>query len=357
LKFGFINAIMDNNITFISMRMSGHAGPSGYDRLADFLEADVIYPISDWTIPKRLLLKCLDFIPKHSASLWYHRRELSAELRAVKKWFKKKNQIFHFLYGENCYRYLGTLNIIGHRNFIVCTYHTPPERFCRVVKDRGHFKRLDAVIVVSTTQHDFFSEIVGPDKVFYVPHGIDVDYFKPINKKKPRDSGFQCLFVGSHLRDFKTLAKSARLLESNGEKFHFSVVTSTENHHHFIGIKNVSLFSGLSDQELLEIYQNSHLLTLPLLDGTANNSLLEAMATGMPVVATDLQGIRDYVDDACSILIPKGDAKALAETIKSIADDEAKLERMALASRNRALDFSWQKIAAKTMEVYNSLTT
>ena len=80
-------------------------------------------------------------------------------MHAARKWFSKKNQIFHFLYGENCHRYLGVLNLIGHRNFIVCTYHTPPERFCQVVQDKAHLKRLDAVIVVSTTQHDFFSEI------------------------------------------------------------------------------------------------------------------------------------------------------------------------------------------------------
>ena len=290
-----------------------------------------------------------------SGSTWYHRNSFYSELFAAQKWFRKGRQIFHFLYGENNYRYLGLLNSPGSRNSIVCTYHLPPERFCKFVRDRKHILRLDAIIVMSTVQLDFFSDLIGPERVFYIPHGIDVDYFKPKNKKADSGNGVRCLFVGTHLRDFETLAQTALLLQTWKKHCRLAVVTSPKFHHYFQGIDNVELYSGISDKKLLSLYQDSDILALPLLDGTANNSLLEAMACGLPIVSTDLPAVRDYVNNACALLTPKSDPQALAEAINTLHENAGIREKMALASRSRSLDFSWQKIASKTREVYESV--
>ena len=85
-----------------------------------------------------------------------------------------------------------------------------------------------------------------------------------------------------------------------------------EHHHYFKGLTNVELHSSINDKSLLRLYQSAQILLLPLLDCTANNALLEGMACGLPVVTTDLPAIKDYVNDDCSILAPKGDSKALA---------------------------------------------
>lgn len=339
-------------VNLISKRMRIHAAASGYDRLADFLNARVIHPDSQWTFAERAVVGRLRFLVDRSGSKWYNRDSLHSELRAARQWFRQSGQIFHFLYGENSHRYLGHLKFKGHRNFIVCTYHTPADEFQVVVQDKNHLASVDAVIVVSKSQIEFFSELVGPERVFYIPHGIDVDYFGPMEREISKGPGARCLFVGIHLRDFETLALTAQILNRRRKDIHLAVVTYPKFHHYFQGIDNVELYAGISDEKLLALYQDSDVFVCPLLGSTANNSLLEAMACGLPIVSTDLPGVRDYVNDACSLLTPARDPQALAEAVLYLGEDQLRHRRMALASRARSMDFNWQKIASKTRDVY-----
>ena len=339
-------------VNLISKRMPIHAAASGYDRLSDFLNARVIHPDSQWTFAERAVVGRLRFLVDRSGSEWYNRDSLYSELRAAQQWLRQSGQIFHFLYGENSHRYLGNLKFKGRRNFIVCTYHTPADKFRVIVQDKNHIARIDAVIVVSRSQVEFFSELVGPDRVFYVPHGIDVDYFAPKDGKRRQSPGVRCLFVGIHLRDFETLARTAQILNRYGKDIHLEVVTYPKFHHYFKGIDNVELYAGISDEKLLGLYQDTDIFVCPLLGSTANNSLLEAMACGLPIVSTDLPGVRDYVNDVCALYTPIADPQALAEAIIYLEEDESLRRQMALASRVRSMDFNWLKIASKTQDVY-----
>ena len=96
-------------------------------------------------------------------------------------------------------------------------------------------------------------------------------------------------------------------------------------------------------------------ISVPLLECTANNVLLEAMACGKPIVSTDLQGVRDYVNDNCALLTEKDNPASLAEAIISLADDDATRRKMALASRTLANQFSWEKVAAQVRKVYEQV--
>lgn len=339
----------------ITMRMAGHAGPSGYDRLAEFIPGHVIHPVNDPSPVQRILGRSFRFMIRRSGSLWYHRESFLSELQAAAIWYRSRGKVFHFLYGENCYRYLGKLKSKSRRNAIVCTYHTPPNKFCTVVGHRSHLGELDGVVVVSKAQVAFFSDILGDDRVFYIPHGIDVEYFKPSDGKGDAQERIELLFVGTHLRDFKTLAEVARQLNANRVAFSLKVVTASENHHFFRGIDNLELYFRIPDVQLLNLYREAHILIMPLLDCTANNSLLEGMACGLPIVCTDLPGARDYAGSECTIFTAPEDPSAIAAAVVRLQADKNLRQKMALASRLCALEFSWEKVACKTREVYRRL--
>jgi glycosyltransferase involved in cell wall biosynthesis len=339
----------------VSLRLGGHAGPSGYDRLQEYLGCHLIRPPLQWSLLQRALARLLRPMTRRSGSLWYHRESLLSELGAAHEWLRGSGRVFHYLYGENSYRYLGRMKSLRPGNRIICTYHTPPAKFMQVVKDRRSVERLDAIIVVSTMQADFFSKFVGPERVFFVPHGIDVEYFSPAIGGRAPGKYFMCLFVGSHLRDVATLAEAARLLR-NRPDIRFFVVTRPDNHAVFAGLSNVELRTGLSDEQLRDLYRGSDILVLPLLDATANNSLLEAMACGLPILSTDLQGVRDYVNKDCSLLVPLQDARCLAVAISDLKSDEKVRRRMARASRDRALQLSWENVAGQAAAVYRAVT-
>ncbi len=338
----------------VTLRMQNHASASGYDRLQDYIDAYRIQPPDRLSIPQRALAKALSPMTAHSGSRWYHRNNLISELHAASKWVQGDGQVFHFLYGENSFRYLGILKQLGRKNSIVCTYHTPPEKFSQVVKNRKHLARVDAAIVVSTMQMEFLSEIIGPERVFFVRHGINVDYFKPLEKMPVEREELQCLFVGTHLRDFETLSQTAKFVSSN-KRLRFTVVTRSDNASYFSRLDNVQFLSGVDDDELLQLYQYSDLLVFPLLDCTANNSLLEAMACGLPILTTDLQGVRDYVSEESAILTPKGDSRELADALLALECDRDRLRKMGRASRANAMELRWETIAARTNQIYMSV--
>jgi phosphatidylinositol alpha-mannosyltransferase len=85
-------------------------------------------------------------------------------------------------------------------------------------------------------------------------------------------------------------------------------------------------------------------------------SLVEAMAAGIPVVATDIEGYRQVASDGVdALLVPPGDPQALAEAVGRVLDDPALAGRLAAAGRSRAASFDWPHVADRIEQVYRSV--
>ena len=85
-------------------------------------------------------------------------------------------------------------------------------------------------------------------------------------------------------------------------------------------------------------------------------SVVEAMAAGVPVVATDIEGYRQVATDGVdALLVRPGDARALASAIGSILDDAALASTLADAGRRRAASFDWSEVVGRIESVYRSV--
>ena len=83
--------------------------------------------------------------------------------------------------------------------------------------------------------------------------------------------------------------------------------------------------------------------------------LVEAMAAGLPVVASDISGYREVVrDDVEGLLVPAGDPGALAAAVRRVLSDPALAERLKVAGRRRAEGFSWARIVPRIEAAYEA---
>jgi glycosyltransferase involved in cell wall biosynthesis len=104
-----------------------------------------------------------------------------------------------------------------------------------------------------------------------------------------------------------------------------------------------------------EVLRSSDLFVLPSLSEASSNVLLEAMATGVPVIATRIGGTPALVGDA-AVLVPPGDSAALAAAVVDLARNKALATRLGASARSRALDeFGMDRMLERVDALYRSL--
>lgn len=119
----------------------------------------------------------------------------------------------------------------------------------------------------------------------------------------------------------------------------------------------IRAFGAVDDAMLPRLYKSADLYCSPARFGESFGIvLLEAMAAGTPVVASDIAGYAAVARGGeCARLVPVGDDAALADAIVSLAGDEAERERLGGAGRERAAEFDWAGVAARMAAHYEDV--
>ncbi len=331
-----------------------HGRHSGYDQLAGSIAA--LAPANLIRFSGREPGQLSRWLSRKSRMEWYEPRFVELERRTAARLFAASNQICHILYGEDVYCYLRFLRGF-HRSRggrLVATYHQPPSILERVLPDRGALQSLDAAIAVGSSQLPFLQSALSEDRVFLVPHGVDTDFFSPSDG--PRSHNFSCLFVGQWLRDFPALRGVITAITGARTDVGFTVLTTKEQGEDLKDLPQTTVLSGISDDEMLALYRGADLLILPLLDSTANNSILEAMSCGIPVVTSDVGSVRDYLTPRSGVFLPAGDVAAFTEVTLGLLRQCDERLAMGEAARKRALDFDWTVIASRMISIFDHVS-
>jgi len=346
---------LDRNLRFVVFRYSHHSPHSGYSRTAEYgkrlLNSETIRvekPLSRTIIRERMLWKISSDTPG------YDRTSMAVELKTMGRMLSEHDSIYHFLYGETTYHYAGLLNR-KKNNRVVATFHLPPVGIREAVHIDWHIKQLSAVVCVGNNQREYFEPIVGADRVFFTPLGVASDYFIPPDSFESRDPDL-CLIVGENYRDYPTLRGVIELVAYLRPKTKFMILTPPRNSKLLGEHPSLTYTSGISEYELLKLYQSASVLLMPLLDATANNAILEGMSCGLPVVVTDVGAVRDYVNTACGMLTKPNQARAMAEAVIDVMNNDSERLKMSLKCREQALKFSWEESVGKLQSVYEALS-
>ncbi|NIR43215.1 MAG: glycosyltransferase family 4 protein [Gemmatimonadetes bacterium] len=193
------------------------------------------------------------------------------------------------------------------------------------------------VSTVSEFNLAFLEDLMNGDKgrIVKVYNGIDLSRFAP--NGQPSSAPFTILSVARLVekKGLPVLIEACRLLRDRGHEFQCWIVGMGRMYARLNGMiegwglrDQVHLLGALSHQEVLERYRSARLFVLPCRVGSDGNrdglpvSIVEALACGLPVVATPVTGIPEVVRDRYNgRVVPEGDASALAEAIESMICD------------------------------------
>jgi glycosyltransferase involved in cell wall biosynthesis len=280
---------------------------------------------------------------------WYKLSDLVAEARAFGACATGGTDIVHFLDGEHAPLFLPRLlkRARALRARVVATYHQPPGLLGDLVSPRV-VAELDAVILVSLSQRDFFERSLPPERIHVIPHGIDCEFFSPREGPR-RDGPLRCVTVGHWLRDWRVFRETAQRLPDVAFTVVSGRVTGLED------LPNVTVRSGLEDDALAAVYRDADVLFMPLIESTANNALLEGIACGLPVVTTDLRSVRSYLPDGTALLVGQGDGPGHARALERLLADAGLRARMGVSARRQAEAMAWPTIARAHLEIYEAV--
>lgn len=341
------------NVFIVHHRSSHHARQSGYGRLVDFIEAEVIYgnPVLPYRAARFFSKFFSDSKGIYNSSSFYKNLELYSKLKKV----RYEENVVHFLNGERDIRHLRFFKKRFPKTRFCATFHKPPEILKDIIPDPSELRFLDGAICVGINQVDFLKKWLETEIIQYIPHGVDTGFFNPDPEGIKED---YILFVGQHLRDFRMLNNTVPALLDAFNNLHLKAVV----HHAFrdkvAAHPKIEIYSGISDCELREFYQKTRFLYLPMTDSTACNSVLEALACGLPIVTSRVGGTPEYLKNTENYLIAPGET-AEKEFVQKAKDllraPEYVLSEIGKSSRKKVLEYEWEKLATRVRKFYASL--
>lgn len=264
-----------------------------------------------------------------------------------------QQDIAHFLWGE--FAAPKTAQFRRKAKRIVATYHASASRLPTVLSGCRAFKQLDGITLMSETQKSYFIEQGIPEeRIAVILHGMDSSYFHPAEQRtgEPGEP-LRGFMIGVTERDHAFLAEVCRALPPG--LLNLSVATSRDQQVHYQGLSGVTLLPRLDDPGLLRTYQQSDLLLMPVMDCTANNSILESMACGTPVMTNRIGGVPEYVPDEYNVVMPEKKLNDWVDRLRELAKNRNQLETMRPRVRAWAQSLDWHTVAGHYHSFYQEL--
>jgi UDP-glucose:(heptosyl)LPS alpha-1,3-glucosyltransferase len=230
----------------------------------------------------------------------------------------------------------------------------------------GRYRRIVAISERVRTQLKQHYH-VADERIVTIPNGINLSRFDPLNARSRsevrRSFGVPeqaplVLFVGSQFR-LKGLEFAIRALVEM-KTTAFLLVVGGDAQAQFkrlaeqLGVSDRVIFAG-SRSDLPEIYPAADAFVLPTLYETFALVCLEAMASGLPVLASPVGGIEDYLVDGVNGFHIQRDSREIALKLDQVLNDPTLHARLRESGLATAKNYSWEKIAKQYLNLFNEL--
>jgi glycosyltransferase involved in cell wall biosynthesis len=198
-------------------------------------------------------------------------------------------------------------------------------------------------------------------QVVQIPNGVDTTYFKVLT---PVAELRAITFIGrlDHLKGVYVLIEALKKLKDDGVDAHLNVIgdgpdrDKLQNLSRDVGVNDSISFCG-AVEEIIPYLQKSTLFVLPSLSEGLSNVLLEAMACGLPIIATRVGGNIDLIRDGENgLLVEPENSEQLSAAIKKILQDKDLAQKLGMEARKTAEEkFSMEIITNNYVSLYQEL--
>jgi len=257
---------------------------------------------------------------------------------------------------------------------LVTTLHLPKMQYYKLWLDLliqvyqktiGRFvvESSDKLIAVSKSvlKHAIEDLKTPPLKIYHIPNGVDTNVYVPSDRKRKRTI---ITYIGRLIRNKgpqNLVEASADILKAHPEARIYivgegSLKDKLMQQVASLRLKDRIIFLG-NVSDTLPILQETTIFVRPSLTEGMSLAILEAMACGLPVVASNVEGTVEIIEEGKSgYLVPPADSKALAEAVIFLLDNNKIASQIGENARKKTEKFyNWEQIADQTLKVYLSL--
>jgi sugar transferase (PEP-CTERM/EpsH1 system associated) len=263
--------------------------------------------------------------------------------------------------------------IHSEHGYEVETLNKLPRR--RRIFRRAVYGLADVIFTVSGELREFHARQawISPGGIRVIANGVDTEILapKPHMKRLLREKlqvPIERFVIGSlgrlvPIKDHLSMLKAAEILHQRGSDIHVLLVGSgPELQRHESYVKESGFLSGrvtflAATENVVEALNAMDVFVLPSLSEGMSNTLLEAMACGLPVVATRVGGNPEVVEENCSgLLFAPGNVAELSDCVSRLSKDHNLCSEFGEAARNRILSrFSLGRMVENYSQLYLEL--
>ncbi len=225
------------------------------------------------------------------------------------------------------------------------------------------------IVTVSGFNREFIYRNIplGNTPVYVVHCGVDVEKFRPVKRPATEVPTILCVARFIPKKGIAVLIRACAVLKRLGVPFHCKLIGNGPDYPSLLRLVAemhltdcIEFVGDCSQETVLEELHAAHLFALPcVIDSSGDRdgipvSLMEAMATGLPVVSTQITGIPELIDDGSSgVLVPPGSVEALTVALRRLIEQPEVRAQLGAGGRRKVVsEFNSNTSASQLLDLF-----
>lgn len=227
------------------------------------------------------------------------------------------------------------------------------------------WQRASALVACSEGLRQRALRFLSSAQIDVIPNGVDLERFTPAEELSGGPRPLRLITVGrlSATKRLPVLIEVVESLRKEGADVQLTIVGGGPlegelrgriSHERF---RQVVTMTGRYEAERMpEMYRRHAVYVSASAQEGMSNAMLEAMASGLPIVTTRCEGVDELIADN-GLVVDEPSPEALAHAIAGFVRDRSRLQSMSIAARKRAECFTWRSVAERYLDLYERIVT